>query len=179
MLRLQIIAEAISRRLHDVEAFDVRLLLSRIAAAAGDNSVTVWDVMSGRELQRFSGTQGTMMAAIGIYFLAFTPDNRLVTVSDAIRLWDVSTGRELRTVSMDLQAMAGFNGADGSITLSPCLDTFGRQREQNLSTVRRMGVAFDQALALQFSERGAHGLWLHSLCPRQICCRRRTGFFQP
>ena len=26
-----------------------------IAAAAGDNSVAVWDVMSGRELQRFAG----------------------------------------------------------------------------------------------------------------------------
>ncbi|HET7287199.1 MAG TPA: hypothetical protein VFI71_06995, partial [Pyrinomonadaceae bacterium] len=31
-----------------------------IAAAAGDNSVAVWDVMSGRELQRFAGSQGTV-----------------------------------------------------------------------------------------------------------------------
>src|SRR5690242_12715700 len=78
-----------------------------VATAAGDNSVTVWDVMSGRELQRFAGTQGTMMASIGIYFLAFTPDNRLVTVSDAVRVWDVATGRELRTIDLGQQVTAG------------------------------------------------------------------------
>ena len=90
-----------------------------IATAAGDNSVTVWDVMSGRELQRFAGTQGSMMSSIGIYFLAFTPDNRLVTVSDAVRVWDVATGREIRTLELGQQAMAGFNGFEGSMTLSP------------------------------------------------------------
>src|SRR5215813_7844 len=31
-----------------------------VAAAAGDNSVTVWDVLSGRELQRLAGSQGSM-----------------------------------------------------------------------------------------------------------------------
>src|ERR1041384_537112 len=90
-----------------------------IATAAGDNSVTVWDVMSGRELQRFAGTQGSMMSSIGIYFLAFTPDNRLVTVSDAVRVWDVATGREIRTLELGQQAMAGFNGFEGSMALSP------------------------------------------------------------
>lgn len=90
-----------------------------VAAAAGDNSVTVWDVMSGRELQRFAGSQGTMMASIGVYFLAFTPDNRLVTVSDAVRVWDVSTGREWRTLSLGTEAASGFNGTDGRMTLSP------------------------------------------------------------
>ena len=90
-----------------------------VATAAGDNSVTVWDVMSGRELQRLAGTQGTIMASIGIYFLAFTPDNRLVTVSDAVRVWDVATGRELRTIDLGQQATAGFNGFEGSTTLSP------------------------------------------------------------
>src|SRR5262244_739263 len=29
-----------------------------VATAGGDNSVTVWDVMSGRELQRLAGSQG-------------------------------------------------------------------------------------------------------------------------
>ena len=90
-----------------------------IAAAGGDNSVTVWDVMSGRELQRLAGSQGTVMASIGIYFLAFTPDNRLVTVSDALRVWDVSTGGILRTLDLGQEAMSGFNGTDGSIALSP------------------------------------------------------------
>lgn len=90
-----------------------------IATAAGDNSVTVWDVMSGRELQRLAGTQGSVMAAMGIYFLAFTPDNRLVTVSDAVRVWDVTTGSTLRTMDLGQEALSGFNGSDGSMTLSP------------------------------------------------------------
>ena len=90
-----------------------------IATAAGDNSVTVWDVMSGRELQRFAGTQGTVMASMGIYFLAFTADNRLVTVSDAARVWDIPTGRELHTMALGQEALAGFNGFEGSMTLSP------------------------------------------------------------
>ena len=90
-----------------------------VATAGGDNSVTVWDVMSGRELQRLAGSQGTVMASIGIYFLAFTPDNRLVTVSDAVRVWDVSSGSQVRTLDLGQEAMSGFNGTDGSIALSP------------------------------------------------------------
>src|SRR5262249_27745138 len=66
-----------------------------------------------------AGSQGSMMASIGIYFLAFTPDNRVVTVSDAVRVWDVSTGREQRILDLGTQAMSGFNGYEGSMTLSP------------------------------------------------------------
>ena len=47
----------------------------------------VWDVMSGRELHSLSvrqRIQGSMMASIGVYFIGFASDNRLVTVSDAI-----------------------------------------------------------------------------------------------
>src|SRR5262249_32204649 len=90
-----------------------------VATAGGDNSVTVWDVMSGRELQRLAGSQGAMMASMGIYFLTFTPDNRLVTVSDALRLWDVSTGQPLSTVNLGTEAMSNFNGTEASMTLSP------------------------------------------------------------
>jgi WD40 repeat protein/uncharacterized caspase-like protein len=121
---------ATNRKLRDLStsgqssaAFAPTIAFSRdsrlVAAAAGDNSVTVWDVMSGRELQRFAGTQGTMMAAVGIYFLAFTPDNRLVTVSDAVRVWDVTAGRELRKLDLGSEAASGFNGRDGSMALSP------------------------------------------------------------
>ncbi len=88
-----------------------------IAVAAGDNSVKVWDVANGREVQTLSGPQGTVMAAAGVFFLGFTSDNRLVTVSDAVRVWDISSGRELRTISAN--AMSSFNGTDSGITLSP------------------------------------------------------------
>jgi WD40 repeat protein len=132
-----------------------------IATAGGDNSVTVWDVMSGRELQRFAGSQGTIGGSIGIYFIAFTPDNRLVTMSDAGRVWDVSTGRELNTLSLGSEAVAGFNGIDGSMTLSPdgtqLLLSEGADPEIkviDLSSgreVRRVRVPGDQVEAIQIS----------------------------
>ena len=34
-------------------------------------------------------------AIAGIFFIAFTPDGRVVTISDAIRVWDVASGQEL------------------------------------------------------------------------------------
>src|SRR6185369_9551673 len=39
--------------------------------------------------------------------------------SDAARVWDISTGRELRTLALGQEALSGFNGLDGSMTLSP------------------------------------------------------------
>jgi len=89
-----------------------------VAASAGGNLVRVWDVMSGRELNSLAGSQGSMMASAGVFFLAFTPDNRLVTASDAIRIWDLSTGRELQSLALTDPSLAGFGG-DGGMTLSP------------------------------------------------------------
>ena len=89
-----------------------------IAASAGDNSVKVWDVMSGRELYSFAGVQGSMMSAVGVYFVGFASDNRLVTVSDAVRVWDLSTGRELRTLESNVMSIA-FNSTDSPVILSP------------------------------------------------------------
>lgn len=93
-----------------------------IAASSGDNSVRVWDVTSGRELYSLagqgSGLQGSMMASLGVYFVGFASDNRLVTVSDAIRVWDLATGRELRSFPQDLSAMSGFDGSDSGAMLS-------------------------------------------------------------
>src|ERR1041384_5870997 len=91
-----------------------------VAASGGDNSVTVWDVVSGRELHKLGGSsQGSMMAPLGVYFIAFTPDNRLVTISDAVRVWDLSTGRELNSFAPEVTGVAGFNGSEGGLTLSP------------------------------------------------------------
>ena len=132
-----------------------------IATAAGDNSITVWDVMSGRELQKLTGSQATVMAAIGVYFLAFTPDNRLVTISDAVRVWDVSTGRELRKLDLGSEAAAGFNGRDGTMTLSPdgtqLLLSEGADPEIKVielnsgREVRRIKVPGEQVESLQLS----------------------------
>src|SRR5688500_9669872 len=52
-----------------------------IAGATADNSVKVWDVLTGRELHTLAGPQGSIVAAIGIYFIGFAANNQLVTVS--------------------------------------------------------------------------------------------------
>lgn len=91
-----------------------------IAAAAADNSVKIYDVMSGRELQTLAGSQGSMYAALGVYFIAFAANNQLVTVSDSARVWDLNTGRELRSLlSQTTPVVTGFNGTDGGMVLSP------------------------------------------------------------
>jgi WD40 repeat protein len=90
-----------------------------IATATADNSVKVWDVTSGRELQTLAGPQGSMIAAVGVYFIGFAANNQIVTVSDAVRVWDVNTGRELRTLQINATDVVGsFNGSDGGMVLS-------------------------------------------------------------
>src|SRR5215213_3755141 len=94
---------------------------SRLIAGSGsDNSVTVWDVLTGRELQRLGGAaQGSFMGSLGVFFIGFASDNRLVTVSDAARVWDLSTGRELRSLEMGMQGAMAVGGFGGSMSLSP------------------------------------------------------------
>jgi WD40 repeat protein/uncharacterized caspase-like protein len=89
-----------------------------VAASAADNSVKIWDVNSGREVQTLTGSQATMSAAIGVFFIGFASDNRLVTVSDAARVWDLNTGRELRTLELAGSATAGFTGTEGGMAIS-------------------------------------------------------------
>ncbi|WP_411705291.1 WD40 repeat domain-containing protein, partial [Edaphovirga cremea] len=84
-----------------------------VAAAAGDNSVRIWDVTSGRELQSLAGSQGSLAASLGVYFIAFTGDGQIVTVSDAIRVWDVTSGRELRTLGTTSLSVSGLSGGEG------------------------------------------------------------------
>ena len=131
-----------------------------VAASAGDNSVKVWDVMSGRELYSLGGVQGSMMASLGVYFVGFASDNRLVTVSDAVRVWDLSTGRELRTLESDMLSTASFNGTDSGVTLSPdgtqllLLTDEAQIRFVDLATgreVRRVKLPDDRIESLQLT----------------------------
>jgi WD40 repeat protein len=69
-----------------------------LATAAGDNTVKIFDVITGREIQTLSSSQGTMASAMsGVYFIAFTADGRVVTISDAIRVWNVASGQAQQT----------------------------------------------------------------------------------
>ncbi|MEP6568774.1 MAG: caspase family protein [Acidobacteriota bacterium] len=90
-----------------------------VAAAAGDNSVKIWDVTSGRELQTLAGPQGSMAASLGVSFIAFTANGRIVTVSDAIKVWDVASGKELSNLGTNDITVAALNGGEGGVALSP------------------------------------------------------------
>jgi hypothetical protein len=66
----------------------------RVVSASHDGSARVWDVGSGKEVQRFSGHQGQ------VWCVLFCPDGKraLSGGADGVpRLWDVATGKELRT----------------------------------------------------------------------------------
>ncbi|HYJ85453.1 MAG TPA: caspase family protein [Pyrinomonadaceae bacterium] len=87
-----------------------------IAAAGGDNTVKVWDVITGREVQTLASSQGGLTSSIvGVFFIAFTPDGRIVTASDAVRVWDPSSGQELRSIPISaLNASASMGGGGGA-----------------------------------------------------------------
>ncbi len=113
-----------------------------VAAAAADNTVKVWDVMSGREVQTLAGPQGSMYAAIGVYFIGFAANNQLVTVSDTARVWDLTSGRELRSLqSQTTPLVTGFNGTDGGMVLSPDGTQFAVVNDESEAHVKLIDVA--------------------------------------
>ena len=113
-----------------------------IATATADNTVKVWDVLSGRELQTLAGPQGAVVAAMGVYFIGFAANNQLVTVSDAVRVWDVTTGRELRTLQVNATDIIGsFNGSDGGMVLSHDGTQFSVFSDESESHVKVIDLA--------------------------------------
>ena len=88
---------------------------SRMIAGSSMNTVKIWDVVSGRELHVLeAATAGTFTSVMGIIFIDFTTDGRLITVSDAIRIWDAANGRELRSIPFDATTMSNFiSGGSG------------------------------------------------------------------
>ena len=66
----------------------------RTLAAAGGNTIVLWDLVSGRQL-RSVGVPGLGPTSV------FSPDGRTlgsVDISGIVALWDVATGRNLRTL---------------------------------------------------------------------------------
>jgi WD40 repeat protein/tetratricopeptide (TPR) repeat protein len=79
-----------------------------LASWTTDGIITLWDVVSGRELRKLSGNMSAWTR------IEFSTDRKMIAVSDLglIKLWDISSGRELQTLS------ASANGIY-SITFSP------------------------------------------------------------
>jgi WD40 repeat protein len=64
-----------------------------IVGGAGDNSVRIWDIQTGRELQVLRGHEFPVGA------VSFGPDGHTLTSAsgDSIKVWDVASGREMRS----------------------------------------------------------------------------------
>jgi WD40 repeat protein len=115
-------------------------------SGAGDGTVRLWEVATGREVRRFSGHTWT------VNDFAFSPDGcQVLTASRdrTLRLWDVQTGREIRSLkghTDDVYRVA--ISPDGRRALSGCCD--GTMRLWDLKSgeeprrfaVGTVGVAF-------------------------------------
>ncbi|HVK37060.1 MAG TPA: choice-of-anchor D domain-containing protein [Candidatus Kapabacteria bacterium] len=74
----------------------------RVAAASWDGTASIWDVATGRRLQRL--VAGSNPASGGrasrVYHVEFSADGSRVLTADegsAVRVWDVASGRPVRT----------------------------------------------------------------------------------
>ena len=108
---------------------------TQIASATDDGLVGVWDVATGRELERFGGHAGPVSA------VAFVPDNLRVVSggSDAsVREWRISATRVI--VAHEAPATGVSWLANGAQFASAGEDGFVRLWDTNLNLVRTFGL---------------------------------------
>ncbi len=82
---------------------------SYVASGSGDNSIRVWDALSGAELSVFRGHESMVLS------VAFSPDScRIASGSsdNTVRIWDISSGSQ---VAM----LRGHEGDVSSVAFSP------------------------------------------------------------
>jgi WD40 repeat protein/uncharacterized caspase-like protein len=125
---------------------------SVLAGNAG-NIARLWDIETGKELQRFVGHTDSVSS------VAFSPDGRSVLTGSAdltARLWEVTTGREIRQ-------FAGHTGGvktvafspDGRSVLTGSLDKTARLWDAaSGKELRRLEGHTDAVLAAAFSSDG-------------------------
>jgi RNA polymerase sigma factor (sigma-70 family) len=72
-----------------------------LAAASRDQTVRIWNVVTGQELRRLPGHEGSLR------YVAFWPDGTMVaTIGNppgVVHLWDAATGKELRQLQGNIQ----------------------------------------------------------------------------
>jgi RNA polymerase sigma factor (sigma-70 family) len=90
---------------------------SVVAAVVPQNTISLWDADSGKELRQFKGHPDGWHQG-WVHALAFTPDGKaLISASEdrTVRLWDVATGKGRRTLTGHLGGVRALAvSADGS-----------------------------------------------------------------
>jgi WD40 repeat protein len=102
----------------------------RVAAASWDGTASIWDVGSGRRLQRL--VSSAPPGAVGrVYHVEFSADgSRLLTADEAnaVKLWDVASGRLIRTypASRVYHKASSDKAGEGDVTPERALSADGR-----------------------------------------------------
>jgi hypothetical protein len=64
-----------------------------VVSGSEDNTVRLWDLVTGKEVRRFTGHEGSVNS------VAVTPDGKYVvsgSTDETVRVWDLATGKEVR-----------------------------------------------------------------------------------
>src|SRR5207244_6979401 len=87
---------------------------TRLAAGLTDGTARIWDVVSGRQLERFAGHRCCVLD------VAFSPDGRLLATGaedDNVNIWS-STGNALETLQASRSQITGVAfTADGNVAV--------------------------------------------------------------
>ena len=124
-----------------------------LASGAGDKTVRLWEVATGRKVRKLTGHTAR------VWGVAFSPDGRLLASGGddkTVRLWGVATGTKVRTLT---GRTGGVNGVafspDGCLIASGADDTTVRLWEVASGThVRTLTGHTDSVRGVAFSPDG-------------------------